>query len=216
MFDVVVGFIYYPVADFNYSTIATSDSAYSYSYGGGNRRLVDLEEQVEGNRRAWKGGRSSRTNHRYSHHSQNKRHQNRDKSELEEDTTYSYSYSYSDDNPGNYTPTYGNIEDNGKIFKLAKYFARRVAEDSYDTISQDKSYKAMTSSIYYYSNNTYADDFTQLCSHSVDSSIPEGCAMFAVEFYGADDRTLSIYDYEVIIFVFLHPNVNSVLFFYFI
>ncbi len=45
--------------------------------------------------------------------------------------------------------------------------------------------------------STFRDLFGSICSPDVDSA--EGCAMFALDIYGAKDRTLSVYEYQVIV-----------------
>jgi hypothetical protein len=46
--------------------------------------------------------------------------------------------------------------------------------------------------------STFCDLFASICSPKYGSE--EGCAVFAVDFYGAQDRTLSIYEYQVSVF----------------
>ncbi len=43
--------------------------------------------------------------------------------------------------------------------------------------------------------STYKDLFSTICSEGVGAD--EGCALFAIDFYGGQDRTLSIYEYQV-------------------
>ncbi len=43
--------------------------------------------------------------------------------------------------------------------------------------------------------STFRDLFSTICSEGEGAS--EGCALFAINFYGGDDRTLSIYEYQV-------------------
>ncbi len=43
--------------------------------------------------------------------------------------------------------------------------------------------------------STYKDLFSSICSEDVGAD--EGCALFAIDFYGGQDRTLSIYEYQV-------------------
>jgi hypothetical protein len=43
--------------------------------------------------------------------------------------------------------------------------------------------------------STFKDLFNSICSPEFGPE--EGCGMFAVDFYGGSDRTLSIYEYQV-------------------
>ena len=46
-------------------------------------------------------------------------------------------------------------------------------------------------------NHNYKQDFNALCSPSVGAGVAAGCAMFAVNFVGGDDRSISAYFYQV-------------------
>lgn len=75
-----------------------------------------------------------------------------------------------------------------------------------DIFAQVNAYKAMISTAWGYSNQTFTKDFDKLCSPRVHPSVSEGCAMFAFEFYNGDNRIVSIYDYQVSSFIFLNLN----------
>jgi hypothetical protein len=55
----------------------------------------------------------------------------------------------------------------------------------------------MTSTNYGITNGsrTFTADFAELCSPEVNGA-PAGCAMFTIEFFGGDDRVVSIYDFQ--------------------
>jgi hypothetical protein len=86
--------------------------------------------------------------------------------------------------------------------------ANYVAKDPVfgDLATQYASYDAMFSTITgdpsFVRNKTsnFRDLFASICSPQYGSE--EGCGMFAVNFYGDLDRTLSIYEYQVTPFLF--------------
>lgn len=98
---------------------------------------------------------------------------------------------------GDYTD--GVSFDNGKIFAFAKNAAKKrltstVDGDIYVPIV---GYDAIISTLLYPDeerNRTYAKDFNELCPENATYA---GCAMFAMEFYGGDDKTVSRYSYQV-------------------
>ena len=47
------------------------------------------------------------------------------------------------------------------------------------------------------SGRSYTRDFRQLCSASVDASVSSGCAVFAMNLVGGDNRDISNYFYQV-------------------
>lgn len=86
--------------------------------------------------------------------------------------------------------------------------ARRVSSDDKigDIYAQMLAYDAMFSSLIgdpsfvRHKNSTFTDLFASLCS-STDGA-EEGCSLFAINIYGGDDRTLSIYEYQVSVSIY--------------
>lgn len=54
----------------------------------------------------------------------------------------------------------------------------------------------MISALYGRSQTSYYDDFEKICSSAEDSTVPSGCAVIAIEFYGGDNRILTTYAFQ--------------------
>jgi hypothetical protein len=89
------------------------------------------------------------------------------------------------------------------FFLKIKRIARQVALDPQfgDMSPHYTAYDAMFSSLYgdpsfvRMKNSTFTELFASICSPKF--GMDEGCALFAVNFYGEDDRTMSKYQYQV-------------------
>lgn len=107
-----------------------------------------------------------------------------------------YGYYANDD----YEPAVPSVIDNGKIFNLLRVAANERNSSLYgdgDIYVPTKGYQAMISSLLGYSSKTFTEDFNAICGSNANSKfVPSGCAAFAIEFYGGDDRIVSIYDYQ--------------------
>lgn len=90
--------------------------------------------------------------------------------------------------------------DNGLIFAFAKMAAtkRSALPWSGDAYVPGQGYRAMISALLWKTQNnktTFADDFKLLCDPST-TGVAGGCAMFSIQFNGAADRTMSIFNLQ--------------------
>lgn len=87
--------------------------------------------------------------------------------------------------------------DNGNIFSFAKMAAtKRKSSSDGDTFVPVHGYRAMISTLLWKTqgNRTFDDDFRLICDESL--GVIGGCAMFSVQFNGAEDRSISIFNYQ--------------------
>ena len=111
--------------------------------------------------------------------------------------SYYYSSSGSDDDAVYSFET--DYLDNGKIFDIGKFVAKQVNRSiAGDTFISRVAFNASITALYGASwGSTAKNDFSELCSHaSSNNQIESGCAMFAIEFYGGEDRTISEFEYQ--------------------
>ena len=76
---------------------------------------------------------------------------------------------------------------NGDIFAAKKAYGAMV--DTIDGLTQQTAKDGTPYSV--------KRDFNKLCSNALDPSVDSGCAMFAVNFDGSSDRSISSYFYQV-------------------
>jgi hypothetical protein len=100
-----------------------------------------------------------------------------------------------------YTPLIPQVVDNGKIFAFGIKAAQELLADGDgigDLFVSQNAYNAMVDSVVgkeIMLKRTYKSDFWKLCG-STPSGVEDGCAMFALNMAGGDNRDISTYFYQ--------------------
>lgn len=94
-----------------------------------------------------------------------------------------------------FIPLIPQIVDSGKIFNIGKMAAERLAKSlNNDDVMSRVGYDASITTILSQSKASYGSDFKKICSGN--NSIASGCAMFAFEVYGGDNRIVNQFLYQ--------------------
>lgn len=112
------------------------------------------------------------------------------------------SFEYSPPTPptDDFTAAITDAADNGFIFRLGEFVARRVTRSLNNDVQLTISaYNAMISTLLGSSLTTYRQEFQSICNgtdSSISTAVMRGCAMFAFEIYGGDDRAVNKYLFQ--------------------